>query len=398
MGGNMRVAAFILPMAIIFMAGHSSVQPTPFNTFGFSAPYALENNGKTLDLGVGNEQEYHIDVSGLEVNLACSENLYVDLNKVRIELLQGGCAKIIGVPANPAEAAAQAAAKAQHIGIWAEPQPGNTPTNNGHSVVWRILHWIATHELISIPGIGLLVAIIGSPWLLGLLAWLLQIFRRRKVNIIIAGATASGKTGLWTAWKYEYDPGVSGMISHLPASPGPQRADLISVPAGKWTLQPRLVDTAGSQPDNVLHGVLRRKGLRGRIAELRTRNILVYVVSPGPQENPIPGGNQFNKSYIDKQEGGSTLPVALIRERDPRVKVDLVMMFASKFDLLDTVAPKDSTGSAPGDMAREFRPHRELIESACKYSGTPFIWIIGSAKRGWGIDQLRIGLQRYVVK
>ena len=124
----------------------------------------------------------------------------------------------------------------------------------------------------------------------------------------------------------------------------------------------------------------------------RTKHVLVYVVSPCSLPTAPPSG-PFDAIYIAKQEGhASSLPLALVRQHDPRIRLNLVIMFATKFDLLDNVHPKDSVGSARADMTTAFKPHRELIQAACKEANIPFKWIIGSAERNWAIDELRISL------
>ena len=76
----------------------------------------------------------------------------------------------------------------------------------------------------------------------------------------------------------------------------------------------------------------------------------------------------------------------------PGLSLNLVIMFASKFDLLNNVHPKDSKGAARADMTTAFKPHREIIQAACKEADIPFKWVIGSAERDWAIDELRISL------
>src|SRR6266545_45369 len=75
---------------------------------------------------------------------------------------------------------------------------------------------------------------------------------------------------------------------------------------------------------------------------------------------------------------------------------DLVVMFATKFDLLSRYSPQDADGKAAERMASAFAKHRELIENACNKNRVPFVWVLGSAVRGWGIEQLRKSLTRVI--
>ena len=304
-------------------SGPSSSTPTPFNSFTFSGAYQLENNGNTLDVGTGNEVEYHIDVSGLSVNLSCAKNFTLDLNAVRVELLRNGCARIVGTARDPAEQAAQEQAKASHLGIWA-PSASSSPTATAgessptatagerHSWIANFFHWINTHKLVSFST-GL--AILGSPLLLMFLAWIVRLAHKRKVNIIIAGVSAAGKTALWTRWREQYDPNPQPSTSRAVARLEP-------VELRKWTLQPKVIDTPGTQPEHMLAEILRPKGFRGAIAKSRTKHVLVYVVSPCSQQSAAPSG-PFDAIYIAKQEGhASSLPLALVRQHDPRIKLE----------------------------------------------------------------------------
>lgn len=100
-----------------------------------------------------------------------------------------------------------------------------------------------------------------------------------------------------------------------------------------------------------------------------------------------------------EQKGYMNLPRALAGGNDTRSRPDLVVMFATKFDLLSGVRPSDSNGvDVLKRTEQEFRVHRRLLETPCKDNGIPFAWIVGSAKQGWGIYELRETIRKRVMK
>lgn len=386
----------LLPMAL---AVGPSPSPTPslINQYPFLFAYQLANNGNTIDMGTGIERNYAIDVSGLSVNLGCARSAHFpNISDIRVDLLKQGCARIVGKPQNLVEKNAEAQAKTKHLGIWAVK---NTPTQSSKasadhksaSLLKAITRWIAKHKLISASSIGLLVAILASPWLIALVRLAVEFFHKRKVRILIAGIRSVGKTGLWIAWKNEYTGGSAGQISGLDPSVKPQQAKLQPIELTKWRLEPTLIDTPGAQPWHVINSIRRSAGPKS--AARRARRVLLYVVAPCPDEQKT-STDPFDRDYVAKQEGYAHLPMAIIGQRDPRIRPDLVVMFANKFDLLSDVRPKDSNGTDAAQMALAFASHRELIEKACNEASVPFSWIIGSAWRDWGIDDLRKSLAR----
>jgi hypothetical protein len=240
----------------------------------------------------------------------------------------------------------------------------------------------------------LILAAAASPWLIKFAGLIVAFFYRRRIDIIIAGAAAAGKTGLWRAWKDEYSLGASGQIADLAPTSGIQRAGIEKVMLEKWTLQPTLIDAGGAEPWHVLAGIQGTKGFKGVIRRRRKR-VLLYVVAPCVDEE-VASRDPFDESYIAKQEGYTSLPMALIRQPDRKARPHLVVMFATKFDLLSNISPRDSDGKQVEKMAVTFKQHRELVESTCNAAKVPFTWIVGSAKRGWGIDQLRISLAKVI--
>ena len=396
MGRSQRFAILLALVAFAFTSAWSSqAPPTPTATFSFLNPLQISNNGSTLEIQAGTGTDYNIDISGLRVNLSCAQRAsFSSIDNIRVALLEQGCAKIIGAPANSSEQEAQAQAKANRVGFWAPNAPPEAHHKNS-SWLGSFFLWVKTHKLISIPSIGLVVSIAASPWLLKFIGWVVQIFYKRRVSIVITGAPSAGKSGLWTAWSNEYIPGAAGQISQLSPSSIVERAQIAPVRMGKWALHPTLIDTPGGSPEEVLKGIRRARWLKGAIERYRTRRILLFVVAPHPLE-AVAGGDPCDASYIDKQAGYAYLPAAIIGQRDPKIRPDMVIMFVTKFDLLSSTPPRDSDGTAVSKMVNAFQEHQRLVKSACDDANVPYTWIIGSSTKFWSIDQLRGSLAKVI--
>jgi hypothetical protein len=377
-----RFSAFIAPILLFVLAGSHPAPPTPYRSFPYAGAGQILNNGRALEVWIGHETDYKVDITGLYVDLRCAQNFaYPNINNVRVDLLEYGCARIIGRPDSAAEQAAEDRAKAAHRGLWAQP-----------SGIGKATHWLWVNKLFTIPGFGLILAILASPILLKLGRWIRRVYYRRKVDIVIAGTVAVGKTGLWIAWKNEYiqRPPVTG----LNPTPRPQETGVKPVHRGEWELRPTLIDAPGVEPWEVLQRIQRARGLKGlarSVERKRSKRVLLCVVSPTPLENS-PNGSPFDESYVAKQEGYLTLPIAIIGQQDKADRPDLVIMFATKFDLLANLPPRHAESAVVDTMTAKFRAHRELVESACRRANIPFVWVVGSAKESWGIEELRRSL------
>ncbi|TMR04991.1 GTPase domain-containing protein [Actinomadura soli] len=385
---------FLLAIAILAVTAWSDPEPptpTPTRSFPYRGVFQLSDDGKTLSVSEGTEVDYAVDVSGLEVNLACAKEFYLpDLRTIRTEILKNGCAKIVGSPLNSAERAAQDEAKRARRGIWGStPSPSSTTRSqdDGGMDAGALFRWAKEHKLISVPGASLLLAILASPVLWKLGGWLVARLHRKRVRIIIAGVRGAGKTGLWTKLRREYE-----SVSQLSPTRGKAEASIEPVLLRKWTILPTVVDTAGAEPWLVLQSMKRSRGIARMVERHRTKLVLLCVVAPCPEEE-LNGGDPFDREYITKQAGYMHLPMALIGQQDQKSRPDLVIMFVTKFDLLSGDEP-DENEQASKAMATAFREHREVIETTCRGAGVRFLWIIGSAKnkKKWGIDRVRTSL------
>jgi hypothetical protein len=385
MRGDRRFGAFLLLFALWLPASASQASPSPFSTSSFLNIYQITSNGQQLYVARYGEVDYSVDTSGLYIDVTCAQNAQLStVDNIRIDLLRQGCARITGTPLDSAEEAAQAQAKAAHVGLWSQPRSG----------VGRVAEWAKKHQLISASTLVLVLAVVGCVPLIKLIGWLVALFYRRKVDVIIAGTPAAGKTGLWTEWKDYYSSGTSGQISNLPVTSGVHKTPVEPIMLEKWTLQPTLVDIGGAEPWHVLEGIQGPRGLRGAIRRKRKR-VLLYVVAPCAEETV--SGQPINETYVAKQAGYSYFPVAIIKQPAAKVRPDSVIMFATKFDLLSAISPGDSNGNEAEKIASTFKEHHDLVKNACETSKVPFTWIIGSAKRGWGIEQLRKSVEKVMM-
>ncbi|MCW6005243.1 GTPase domain-containing protein [Micromonospora sp. CPCC 205371] len=311
-----------------------------------------------------------VDVSGLNVDLKCAQKLrFSSPEEVRTTLLRKGCAAIVDSTV-VAENEAEDAAKKDRIGRW---DPG----------VWTRAKWFLERNWIDVTGIVL--GILGLTWIGKLAARLWARRNERRAHVILLGLPGSGKTDLWIAWRDDSAP----RSDSAPTVGVKRSSDLTPVIYGKYTLMPRVVDAAGSEPWHVINQL--------NDAPWRSKRILVFVVGPRPE--PSSNSHAFSHDYVVEQKGYASLPRAVLGSNSLYKKPHLVVMFASKFDLVSNSPPGDtSSQNARSQVDDTFREHRNLLQNVCKRHGIPFVWIVGSAKRGWGVGELRDSIRRVVSK
>lgn len=231
--------------------------------------------------------------------------------------------------------------------------------------------------------LSLIVGILGLSWVANRINQIILTRYERQIRIVICGATSAGKTDLWIAWKASAAP-----RSDSGPTVGFQTSISDPLPYGKFTLLPAITDIAGTEPW-LLTRQLRGDGNLSYSKSKRIKRILVFVVAPCRQ-NTIQPENSYDQSYIAEQKGYAYLPMAIIAGDNTLARPDMVIMFISKFDLISKVGPQDTNGvRARQNTEKVFREHRRLIEAACGRRGTLFTCIVGSAKEGWGIPELR---------
>ena len=71
-------------------------------------------------------------------------------------------------------------------------------------------------------------------------------------------------------------------------------------------------------------------------------------------------------------------------------RVDAVVVFVTKFDLLSDVPATDSAAKEVlANVRSMFSEHTAMLAEPCTQRGVPFQLIVGSARCGWGITTLR---------
>lgn len=232
--------------------------------------------------------------------------------------------------------------------------------------------------------LSLFVAILGLSWVANRINKIILTKYERQIRIVVCGATSAGKTDLWIAWRDSAAP-----RSDSGPTVGSQTSITDPLPYGKFTLIPAITDIAGTEPW-LLARKLRGDGKLSYSKSSRIKRILVFVVAPCRQNTVQPGENSYDQNYIAEQKGYAYLPMAIIAGDDTLARPDMVIMFISKFDLISRVSPQDTNGVGAREYTEKvFWEHRRLIEAACGRRSTLFTCIVGSAKEGWGIRELR---------
>lgn len=375
-------------------SGHSLGTPLPAVSAPAGAkldPLRIVSEDNKLEFSLMTPgQTVSLDVSDLKVDFDCVDKYYwaadVDSSILRLAFIKDGCATLVPGKGTDEEKKYQAEADAAQSSTESPP-----PNNSQEAPPSGFLQWMnqaaaAAFALIviekPIESLSLMAAILG----IGVLhQWL----KSRKVRVILAGVPASGKTDFWVALDKDQQPNSGGG-----PTAGMQSERLAPLEMGSKVLYPMAVDTAGSRPDMVLDEI---RGL-GLIRRWRQKLVLVVVVSPMPGDQPG-SSPAFDDQFIQQQVGYMSLPRALVMTKDTRKRPHAVILFASKFDLLSQHGPGDSDPAAERarrEVQAYFNTHRQLVEGACREMGVPFEFVIGSAKRGWGIDEARKALWKSV--
>ena len=371
---------FIVLLIIWLPAACSHAIPPPQLSDAYVIPSGISNDGETLHVvAVGSVDNEDVNVFGLDVDLSCAESqTFNDTSDLRIELLDAGCAKIIGTPRSANERAAQEDAKARGIGEWS-PSIGAKIAR-----VWAaILRWFARDWQIISTVVGILLGLLSLTWISKYIDKVRKQRLQKYIHVIIIGAVSAGKTDLWTAWRTNLTPKVDAK----PTVGAHHLQGVRRVPYGEFTIHPTVTDTAGSEPWLLMEQI--------REVPAKSKIILVIVVAPCGKNEIEDGGNAYDKEFIAEQKGYANLPRAVLGERNSVRKPDFVVMFITKFDLVSPVNPYDSQSrKAREGLEKEFEPHRNLIERICKERKIAFELIVGSSKEGWGIQLLKETLER----
>lgn len=344
---------------------------------------ALDDPGKLRVVRVETSKDEIIDVGGLDVDIACARKWQFrgtpDAASIRVDLLELGCAKLTSATPAEAEKAAEAKGKKDKAGIWstsAAPPPAPNPAGVGgwsRFVSWTVQNWLAL--------LGLLLAIISVPWLAkGIDRWR----HRWRVDVLLTGLPGAGKTDLWTAWRDNMAPKADAK----PTTAITTSTSLRPVRYGEFTMDPCVVDGAGSDPASMLNSIRRSRR--------RNRRVIVFVISARRQNTA--NDVAYDHEFVVEQRGYANFPRAILGARDKRLRPRLVVLFLTKFDLLSSHDPWDSNSENVRVKAEQtFGEVIRAMRKDCQNAGVPFQFIIGSSKRGWGIQDLRDRVARSLV-
>lgn len=338
------------------------------------APYAqvdqVNNDKNSMSvIKTTNDTVISVDIEGLSVNASCAHERLLGYNdNFRTRLLEFGCAKITSSNPSQEEVEAQKRARQAHLGVWTQGP-------------WaRFLGSLSRNWLTVL---SVLLALLGLPWVKRF------IDRQRdvKVRVVLVGIPGAGKTDLWKAWR-------DGMAPRSDAKPsiGVRSDQLEPVPFGKLTFSQTTVDTAGSEPWHLIDEMRNNPGRR-------RKRVMVIVLAPTAQE-AVNGQNPIDSGYIDQQKGFMNLPRAILGGKQMSwYPPDLVVLFVTKFDLLSDHAPRNpKSNEARQSLERQFDDHTRLVSSQCSKHKVPFLRVVGSAKEGWGIDELRDNVRRILAE
>ncbi|MFI7120756.1 hypothetical protein [Amycolatopsis sp. NPDC049868] len=343
----------------------------------------LDDPGKLRAVRVETSKDEIIDVAGLDVDIACARKWQFkgtpDSASIRVDLLELGCAKLASANPVEAEKAAEAKAKQDKVGFWSTPSAAtSTPRPSGIGTWSRFTDWVAQNWLALL---GLLLAIVSVPWLAkGIDRWR----HRWRVDVLLTGVPGAGKTDLWTAWRDNMAPKADAK----PTTAITPSNSLRPVRYGDYTMEPCVIDGAGSDPASMLNSIRRSRR--------RNRRVIVFVVSARRQNTAT--GAAYDHDFVAEQRGYSNFPRAILGAQDKRLRPRLAVLFLTKFDLLSSHGPWDSNSETVRLKAEQtFDEVIRAMRKDCQTAEVPFHFIIGSSKRGWGIQDLRDSVARSLV-
>jgi hypothetical protein len=346
--------------------------------------FTLLNPGETVS----------VDVSDLQVDFDCVDNSVFSAENtpasMRIILIRSGCATLLPDKGTADEQAAQAEVRPEPVPGAVETPTAESPSSSSgeesglNRLFTTLTAWVS----------GIVNFIVGNyQWIIGILVTIFlgatyqQWHKTKHVRVILAGAPSAGKTDFWTALSKDSQPNSGGE-----ATVGSKSELLAPLEMGKKILYPIAVDAAGGQPERVLDEIRSPRTIR----RWRQKLMLVIVVSPLPEDTPL-SADPYDELFIQQQIGYLSFPRALVRTKHASKRPHAVILFVSKFDLLSPNPPADTAAEQLNrELRSRFSEHRHLIEGACTEVNVPFEFIVGSAKRGWGVDEARKALWKSV--
>lgn len=395
-GHRVACALCVVGLSLLSLAGCNHAESAVPTSSPESAQREVKKQAVVSEVSPGNETltytilnpvgSFQISLSDFSaVDTQCLTSMFFGVgddyseSKMRRIFLYEGCAVLKEGKGSPEEISYQDNARSEKRGLWGNVSDGDSaqsPKHDGKPPKWvqmaakyfgwlpKVGAWLVHHWEWSLGlTVPILVTIMG--W------WYKRYVYDKKLVLVLAGEPASGKTLFWQAFQGEYD-------SDTDTTPTTRVKDTeIIIPYGKYTLYNKICDTSGSDASQMLSQLTNKPHMFDN-----TKRVLVVVLSPTPAYKWM--GDKPDETFISQQFGAVNIISGLIKNKEHRL--DLVICFASKFDLYSKESPNqpDSNREYYKDL---FANHREKLKSACLASSIPFKFIIGSSTTGWGIQE-----------
>lgn len=284
---------------------------------------------------------------------------------ITYELLRSGYARLRDErSATQIYKEAQFAAKNARLGMWNLPHPKPD---------WERL-------LTLYGGIGAVLAGLSA-----VLAFVLQIYRRRKVPLLFLGPSSVGKTWLWARIR---DADIShDDLMRLDRTDVTMRESASeALPMGRYEVKPIYIDTPGGQQGWQASELLRKHWLFPRrvvwILLLSTTRLKAASRNSRDDE-------KIDRDYVSEQLGYLYLPLGFLAAPKAQ-KPSLVITVISKFDLFSERDPTTPEARPAKDQLESnvFGRHIAMIREECKRARVDFKLEHCSALNGWRTESI----------
>lgn len=395
-GHRVGCAFCVVGLSLLSLAGCNQAESAVPTSSPESAQREVKRQAVVSEVSPGNETlTYTIlnPVGSFQISLSdfsaadtqCLTSMFFGVgddyseSKMRRIFLYEGCAVLKEGKGSPEEISYQDNARSEKRGLWGKVPDGDSaqsPKHDGKPPKWvqlfakyfgwlpKVGAWLVHHWEWSL---GLIL-----PILVTILGWRYKRYVYDKnLVLVLAGEPASGKTLFWQAFQGEYD-------SDTDTTPTTRAKDAeIMIPYGQYTLYSKIWDTSGSDASQMLSQLTNKPLMFGN-----KKRVLVVVLSPTPAYKWM--GEESDETFVSQQFGAVNIISGLIKNK--KFRPDLVICFASKFDLYSKEGPNQSDSNREY-FKKLFAGHREKLQSVCLASNIPFKFIIGSSTTGWGIRE-----------
>jgi len=304
----------------------------------------------------------------------------------KMELLTRGLATLRDPnTAKPEYRAAQEKAKSELVGIWALDK---STTQAG-----TFQHGFATITQYLGTIIGYLVST-------GVALWIIQaairtIFFRKKVNLLLLGEAAAGKTAIFLRLVDAHAPREK--ILDTEPTKAVVNKEQHFIPLGKYEITPKLTDIPGTAYGAVwdaftpLFAGLQDIFPKGKLWDclfLRTDTVIVMVVAPSKRKSSS-NGSTIDSDYVAMQRGYLQANIGGIVGARKTQKPKIIILFINKFDLISSHPPTDSASTEHKSIIQEtFSVHCSNTAISAQNAGIPWEVVIGSALENWNCDRI----------